>query len=207
MPNRTPKQTSRIEETIDRILGRRPPVSARIEPRIPKRPKGRTLADDSAAALRVLKTLRLLQSRWRRVKELAEASGCDEKTVRRDVAVISRAQFAVQTKVEASGKKAYRVKPGTSKAAKRRPSAAERKAAANHISLADQLRDALKQSGLTMFRISKESGVEESVLYRFVTFERGVQMDTAEKLAAYFGMNLTPPIIRQRPKPKDQHTA
>jgi hypothetical protein len=198
MPDRTPKQTSRIEETIDRILDRKPPAPARIEPRIPKRPMGRPLANDSAAALRVLKTLRLLQSRWCRVNELAEASGCDEKTVRRDLAVISRSRFAVQTKVEAFGRKAYRVKPTKSKAGKRRPAAADRQAAANHISLADQLRDALKESGLTMFRIAKESGVEQSVLYRFVTAERGVQMDTAEKLAAFFRMNLTPAIVRKR---------
>jgi plasmid maintenance system antidote protein VapI len=62
------------------------------------------------------------------------------------------------------------------------------------ISLADQLREAVKGCGLTHYRIAKESGVQQTILSRFVTGERNVQLDTAEKLAVYFGMSLSPPI-------------
>jgi transcriptional regulator with XRE-family HTH domain len=61
------------------------------------------------------------------------------------------------------------------------------------VSLADQLREAIKGCGLTHYRIAKESGVQQTILSRFATAERNVQLDTAEKLAAYFGMTLTPP--------------
>lgn len=97
----------RIEETIDRILGRSPPERVKNKPRRVEHPRS---SEDSAAALRVLKTLRLLQSRWWRVKELAERTGRDEKTMRRDLATIRKAGFRVEVKVEAFGRKAYRAK-------------------------------------------------------------------------------------------------
>ena len=66
------------------------------------------------------------------------------------------------------------------------------------VSLADQLRQAINESGLTQYRIAKESGVQQTILSRFATGERNVQLDTADKLAAYFGMSLNPP---QKPSP------
>ncbi len=95
-----------IADTIDRALGRVPPRPT------PQRARAKPAQSaDDTSALRVLRTLRLLQSRWWRVKELAQVTGRDEKTMRRDLAVIRRAGFRVQIKVEAFGRKAYRVTP------------------------------------------------------------------------------------------------
>jgi ribosome-binding protein aMBF1 (putative translation factor) len=63
----------------------------------------------------------------------------------------------------------------------------------NQASLSNQLRQAIKGSGLTMYRIAKESGVPQTILSRFLTGEHNMHLETAEKLASYFGMSLTPP--------------
>ena len=192
MPRPKREHIRRTEENIDRLLGRKPLGPTPNETR-PAKPAHAQSAEDYVGTLRVLKIVRLLQSRWWRVKELAEATGRDEKTVRRDLAVISRARFQVQVKVEAFGKKAYRVDPRKSKTKGRPPLPGERRNRTNQVSFGNQLRDAIKGSGLTMYRIAKESGVQQTILSRFATGERNVQLDTAEKLAAYFGMSLTPP--------------
>jgi plasmid maintenance system antidote protein VapI len=65
--------------------------------------------------------------------------------------------------------------------------------------LQDQLREAVKQSGLSLYRIAKDSGVVYQVLHRFASGERDLTLETATKLADYFGMRLTRP---KRPKRK-----
>ena len=59
--------------------------------------------------------------------------------------------------------------------------------------LADQLRQAVLDSGLSVYRIAKDSGVPQSALQRFITGHRDLRLETASKLAAYFGMRLTKP--------------
>jgi hypothetical protein len=61
------------------------------------------------------------------------------------------------------------------------------------MSLTKQLRDAIETSGATLYRISKDSGVSHAVLYRFAAGERQIKLDSADKLADYFGMKLTRP--------------
>ena len=65
------------------------------------------------------------------------------------------------------------------------------------MALQDQLRQAIKDSGLTLYRIAKDSGVVYQVLHRFARGERDLTRETATKLADYFGMRLTRP---RRPK-------
>jgi len=68
------------------------------------------------------------------------------------------------------------------------------------MALPQQLKEAIQKSGLTVYRISKDSGVPQPTLQRFVSGERDIRLgQTADKLAAYFGMRLTRPI---RPKTK-----
>ena len=62
------------------------------------------------------------------------------------------------------------------------------------LSLADQLRQAIEDSGLTLYRIAKDSGVHYGMLYRFYVGERDMRLQTADKLAGYFQMRLTRPI-------------
>jgi plasmid maintenance system antidote protein VapI len=65
------------------------------------------------------------------------------------------------------------------------------------MTLQDQFRQAISGSGQTPYRISKDIGIPYQVLYRFVAGERDLTLETASKLADYFGMRLTAP---KRPK-------
>ena len=55
----------------------------------------------------------------------------------------------------------------------------------------DELRRAIADSGLTLYRIAKDSGVPHAALYRFVNREQDIKLATADKLAAYLGLRLT----------------
>ena len=61
------------------------------------------------------------------------------------------------------------------------------------MSLTSQLLTAIENSAATLYRISKDSGVPYVVVHRFARGERQIKLDTADKLADYFGMKLTRP--------------
>ncbi len=65
------------------------------------------------------------------------------------------------------------------------------------MALQDQLRQAVANSGLTLYRIAKDSDIAYQVLHRFARGERDLTLETASRLADYFGMRLTRP---RRPK-------
>lgn len=65
------------------------------------------------------------------------------------------------------------------------------------MALQDDLRRAIQDSGLTLYRIAKGSGIAYQVLHRFARGERDLTLETASRLADYFGMRLTRP---KRPK-------
>jgi plasmid maintenance system antidote protein VapI len=65
------------------------------------------------------------------------------------------------------------------------------------MALQDQLRQAIRDSGLSLYRIAKGSGIAYQVLHRFARGERDLTLETASRLADYFGMRLTRP---RRPK-------
>jgi plasmid maintenance system antidote protein VapI len=56
--------------------------------------------------------------------------------------------------------------------------------------LTDQLRHAIEASGLSTNKLAVESGVPQPVLHRFMASEQGLTLETADKLAAYLGLNL-----------------
>ena len=57
-------------------------------------------------------------------------------------------------------------------------------------SLADELRAAIDDSGLTQYRIAKDTGISQPVINRFVNREREVSLETADKLLRYLGIEL-----------------
>ena len=63
--------------------------------------------------------------------------------------------------------------------------------------ITDVLRRAILDSGLPLLRIAEDTGVERASLSRFVAGKRSLRLDMADKLAAYFGLTLTP--TEQRP--------
>jgi transcriptional regulator with XRE-family HTH domain len=55
----------------------------------------------------------------------------------------------------------------------------------------DVLCEAVKKSGLSANQLAKETGVFQQTLSEFLR-GKGIRLETAEKLAAYFGLELKP---------------
>jgi transcriptional regulator with XRE-family HTH domain len=56
--------------------------------------------------------------------------------------------------------------------------------------LTEGLRAAIEASGLTRYRIAKETGVPETSLMRFMRGETSLRLDKADALAKYLGLEL-----------------
>lgn len=59
------------------------------------------------------------------------------------------------------------------------------------MDLVEKMRDAIQQSGLTHYAIGKEAGIDPSVLDRFVSGERDIQLGTAAKITNVLGLALS----------------
>lgn len=57
--------------------------------------------------------------------------------------------------------------------------------------ITDPLKRAIAECGLPMLRLSNAAGVERASLIRFMRGERSLRLDVADKLAEYFGLELT----------------
>ena len=57
--------------------------------------------------------------------------------------------------------------------------------------LTDQLRQAIDDSGLTRYRIAKETGVSESALAQFYNGHRGLSMETLNALGEFLQLKIT----------------
>jgi hypothetical protein len=53
------------------------------------------------------------------------------------------------------------------------------------------LRKAIHDTGETLYRVAKDSGVPYATLHRFMRGERTVNLPTIEKLCVYLGLKLT----------------
>jgi predicted transcriptional regulator len=60
------------------------------------------------------------------------------------------------------------------------------------VPIQDQLRDAIANSEKSLNAIAKESGIPQPMLYNFMQ-GKDIRLETAAKLADYFGMRLTVP--------------
>lgn len=67
--------------------------------------------------------------------------------------------------------------------------------------LSDVLRQAVIDSGLPLLKIENGTGVQRASISRFVRGERTLRLDMAEKLAAYFGLELVP--VKKKPGTKE----
>ena len=56
--------------------------------------------------------------------------------------------------------------------------------------LSDQLRRIVEDSEVTRYRLSKETGITQSTLSRFVSGERGLSIDAMDALGEFFELNL-----------------
>ncbi len=65
--------------------------------------------------------------------------------------------------------------------------------------LTDQVRQAIDDSGLTRYRIAKETGISESALAQFYNGHRGLSMDALNALGQFLQLNIT---LGRKPTPK-----
>lgn len=57
--------------------------------------------------------------------------------------------------------------------------------------LAEQFRAAIRSSGMSMYQIAKESGVDQMSISRFMSRARDIRLETADKLASVVGVKFT----------------
>ncbi len=57
--------------------------------------------------------------------------------------------------------------------------------------LSDQVRTAIETCGKTRYRISKDTGILEATLSRFMSEDRGLRMRALDILAEYLDLDLT----------------
>jgi plasmid maintenance system antidote protein VapI len=56
--------------------------------------------------------------------------------------------------------------------------------------IADALRNTIIKSGMTYLGLERETGVTRASIMRFVNGERTLRLDMADRLAAFFGLEL-----------------
>jgi transcriptional regulator with XRE-family HTH domain len=56
--------------------------------------------------------------------------------------------------------------------------------------MTETLRQAIAESGLSFKRLEQETGVVRQSLMKFARGEQSLRLDLADKLAAYFGLEL-----------------
>lgn len=79
---------------------------------------------------------------------------------------------------------------------KNRPSAA-----AKSRTIADQLKQTIRDSGQTHYRIAKNAGIDPGIIDRFVSGERDLRLETAAKIAAALDLELHPISQPKKGKP------
>jgi transcriptional regulator with XRE-family HTH domain len=65
--------------------------------------------------------------------------------------------------------------------------------------LTDQIRQAMDDSGLTRYRIAKETGISESALAQFYNGHRGLSMGALNALGEFLQLRVT---LGRKPGPK-----
>lgn len=65
--------------------------------------------------------------------------------------------------------------------------------------LIEQLRRAIKESGLSRYAISKATGIDQAQLSNLMSGKAGLGIDNIEKLMNYLGLELT---LQPRKEPK-----
>ena len=58
------------------------------------------------------------------------------------------------------------------------------------MTLNDQLRKAIRDSGQSLYAIAKGTGIHYGVIYRFAVGQRDMYLQTASKVADYLGLGL-----------------
>src|SRR5262249_9624221 len=62
----------------------------------------------------------------------------------------------------------------------------------SRLTLEQLIKQTFFRSGKSVNSVAKQSGVPQAVVQRFVRSQRGITLETADKLCAYFGLELRP---------------
>jgi hypothetical protein len=65
-----------------------------------------------------------------------------------------------------------------------------RKASAPKLSLSSKLLESIKKSGLTIYALAQHSKVDEAAIRRFISGERSLSLNSADRLCDYLGLRL-----------------
>ena len=68
--------------------------------------------------------------------------------------------------------------------------------------LLDAIRSAVESSGKTRYQIAKESGISAGQLSRLINRQRGMTLETLERLATYMGLEIK--VVRGRSAKKEK---
>jgi len=68
------------------------------------------------------------------------------------------------------------------------------------LSLSDELRQAVERSGLSRYSIWQQTGIDQGSLSKFMDGERGLGMESIDKLADLLGLHIVAKPERRRPK-------
>lgn len=60
------------------------------------------------------------------------------------------------------------------------------------MSITDTLKKAIRASGMSVYQICKETGLDKGAMSRFIAGKRGLQTDSVDKLCTLLGLELTP---------------
>ncbi len=68
------------------------------------------------------------------------------------------------------------------------------------LSLSDELRQAIERSGMTRYSIWQQTGIDQGSLSKFMDGERGLGLESIDKLAELLGLHIAAEPERHRPK-------
>lgn len=68
------------------------------------------------------------------------------------------------------------------------------------LSLSDELRQAVERSGVSRYSIWQQTGIDQGSLSKFMDGERGLGMESIDKLAELLGLHIVAKPEPRRPK-------
>ncbi len=68
------------------------------------------------------------------------------------------------------------------------------------VSLSDELRQAIERSGVSRYSIWQQTGIDQGSLSKFMDGERGLGMESIDKLADLLGLHIVAKPEHRRPK-------
>ena len=68
------------------------------------------------------------------------------------------------------------------------------------LSLSDELRQAIERSGVSRYSIWQQTGIDQGSLSKFMDGERGLGLESIDKLAELLGLHIVAKPQPRRPK-------